>query len=100
MHEAKMTARSDVDVLVDTRTRFREERPELDRCRCGAPTGEHSGEERSPQVLADDPRDERQQLSRAFERPVAPHDTSANRIGDQLRYDNDSRYGSCQGLRQ
>ena len=98
--EPEMAARADIDVRVDARTRLREDRSELDRCREGTAALEDPRQERAAKILARHSRDERQRLSRSLERTISSHNGSTHRIGDEERDDSERRDGIRRGFQR
>ena len=86
MNKTEVASRPDVDMIVESRARFGEERPESDDGRRCA-VEERAREEGAAQILSDEAGNERERLTRSFERTVAADETASHEIRDQGRND-------------
>src|SRR4051812_24312121 len=87
----QMTARPDVDVVVNPRVDLREQGAELNRHRGGAAAAEDAREKGAAEILAGQTGYQRQYLGRAGKGAVAAHQQSADLERGQLRQDDDRR---------
>jgi hypothetical protein len=92
MDEAQMATGADVHVGVETRTGVAHERAEPDRS-ARIHAGDRAREERASEVVADEAREERQHLHRAFERAVAD-ERSPQRVAEEHRHHDQRGCGS------
>jgi len=97
MDQAEMAARADVDLLVDDRSRLREDGPELD-CRGRMTAGQRARQEGATQVLPEHARNDRQRLRRAGQRPIAAQHARADEERGERRRDDHGRHAESERL--